>query len=102
MQQVPICENGARISEPLSSEGASTSLSLNMPRHGYSERAAFDLNSMEEDDRMVDVSSESGARTRPFPGAPTEQLSHGHGHSHHCSPLDLELGMSLSTPSIGT
>ncbi|XP_006655650.2 transcription factor MYBS2-like [Oryza brachyantha] len=29
------------------------------------------------------------------------QQAHGYG-SHHCTPLDLELGMSLSTPSIGT
>lgn len=119
-QQVPICENSSSISNPPSSEGASTSLSLNVPRHEQrSERTtttAFDLNSTkEEDDGRADVSSASGAVTsRPFPAAaaaaaatpPTElQPSHhgpaGHGH-HHCSPLELELGMSLSTPSVGT
>lgn len=95
---VPICENGVSVSEPLNSgEGASTSLSLNMSRHESSERAAIDLNSTEEDDK-VDVSSASGASARPFPVVLMEQPSHGH----HCSPLDLELGMSLSTPSIGT
>ncbi|XP_062214429.1 transcription factor MYBS3-like [Phragmites australis] len=101
---LPICENGARISDPLSSEGASTSLSLDVPRHEPSERAAFDLNSTEEDDSRADVSSASGTGAhRQFPAvSPTEQQpsSHGHGHGHHCSPLDL--GMSLSTPSIGT
>ncbi|RLN22089.1 transcription factor MYB1R1-like [Panicum miliaceum] len=110
---VPICENNSSISDPPSSEGASTtSLSLNVLRH---ERAAerrttaFDLNSTEEDDGRADVSSASGAQTRPFPAAaPAErQPSHHHGpagagHGHHCSPLDLELGMSLSTPSVGT
>ncbi|OEL16417.1 Transcription factor DIVARICATA [Dichanthelium oligosanthes] len=104
--QVPICENSASISDPMSSEGASTSLSLNVPCHERSERTAFDLNSTEEDDSRADVSSASGAGTRPFPAAPTEPQQPCHhgpaGHGHHCSPLDLELGMSLSTPSIGT
>ncbi|CAO2203940.1 unnamed protein product [Urochloa humidicola] len=109
---VPICENNSSISDPLSSEGASTSLSLNVPRRHElrSERTtAFDLNSTEEDDGRADVSSASVAGTRPFPAAPTTEMqpsSHhspaGHGHGHHCSRLDLELGMSLSTPSIGT
>ncbi|KAL5228719.1 hypothetical protein ABZP36_016984 [Zizania latifolia] len=109
---VPICENEMRVSEQLSSEGASTSLSLmNTPRHESSDRAAaaaaatataaIDLNSTEEDDMMgVSVSSGSGAPARPsFPVVLMEQQpSHG-----HCTPLDLELGMSLSsTPSIGT
>ncbi|CAD6237960.1 unnamed protein product [Miscanthus lutarioriparius] len=109
---VPICENTASISDPLSSQGASTSLSLNVARHGTasdSERAALDLNSTEQDDSSrADASSASGAGTRPFPAvaAQTELLHqpspHGHGRGHHCSPLDLELGMSLSTPSVGT
>ncbi|NP_001168009.2 uncharacterized protein LOC100381732 [Zea mays] len=108
---VPICENSASISDPLSSEGASTSLSLNVPRHGVtsvSERAALDLNSTEEDDSRADASSASasGAGTRPpFPAAQTEPLqpsSLGRGRGHHCSPLDLELAMSLPAPSIGT
>ncbi|KAF0898553.1 hypothetical protein E2562_008140 [Oryza meyeriana var. granulata] len=100
---VPICENGMRVSEQLSSEGASsTSLSLmNTPRHEPSDRAAaIDLNSTEEDD-TVGVSS-----ARPlFPVVLMEQQQQqaSHGHGHHCTPLDLELGMSLSsTPSIGT
>lgn len=114
-QQVPICENSSSISDPPSSEGASTSLSLNVSRHEQSSErtTAFDLNSTEEDDGRADVSSASGAGTRPFPAAaaappPTElQPPHGHGHGHghghhHCSPLELELGMSLSTPFIGT
>uniref|UniRef100_A0A0A9F641 Uncharacterized protein n=1 Tax=Arundo donax TaxID=35708 RepID=A0A0A9F641_ARUDO len=76
--------------------------------HESSQKAAFDLHSTEEDDsssRADVVSSASGAGTRPFPAAPTPaepQPSHGHGHGHHCSPLDLELGISLSTPSVGT
>ncbi|KAG8051426.1 hypothetical protein GUJ93_ZPchr0001g30039 [Zizania palustris] len=108
---VPISENGVRVSEQLSSEGASTSLSLmNTPRHESSDRAAaaaaaaaIDLNSTEEDD-MVGVSFPSGsgapaARPPSFPVVLMEQQpSHG-----HCTPLDLELGMSLSsTPSVGT
>uniref|UniRef100_A0A0E0DV41 Uncharacterized protein n=1 Tax=Oryza meridionalis TaxID=40149 RepID=A0A0E0DV41_9ORYZ len=37
------------------------------------------------------------------PSVSEAQQGHGYGTSHHCSPLDLELGMSLSTtPSIGT
>ncbi|CAD6230971.1 unnamed protein product [Miscanthus lutarioriparius] len=110
---VPICENSASISDPLSSEGASTPLSLNVSRHGTasdSERAALDLNSTEEGgDIRADALSASGAGTRPFPAAAaaaqTELLqpsSHGHGCGHHCSPLDLELGMSLPAPSVGT
>ncbi|CAL4955664.1 unnamed protein product [Urochloa decumbens] len=106
---VPICENNSSISDPLSSEGASTSLSLNVPpRHelrSEERTAALDLNSTEEDDGRADVSSASVAGTRPFPAAPPTDLqpsSHHHGHGHHCSRLDLELGMSLSTPSIGT
>ncbi|KAF8696816.1 hypothetical protein HU200_036454 [Digitaria exilis] len=104
---VPICEKSSCVSDPLSSEGASTSLSLNVQSRERSERTtALDLNSTEEDDSRADVSSAS-AGTRPFPAAPLElQPSASHhgpaGHGHHCSPLDLELGMSLSTPSIGT
>ncbi|CAL4962765.1 unnamed protein product [Urochloa decumbens] len=105
---VPICENNSSISDPLSSERASTSLSLNVPpRHGRSERttAAFDLNSTEEDDGRADLPSASVAGTsRPFQAAPRTELlqpSSHHGHQ-YCSRLDLELGMSLSTPSIGT
>jgi hypothetical protein len=110
-QQVPICENNSSISDPPSSDGASTSLSLNVPRHERAEMrtTAFDLNSAEEDDGRADVSSASGAGTRPFPAAAPAELqpSHHHGpagagHGHHCSPLDLELSMSLSTPSVGT
>ncbi|KAL6882045.1 hypothetical protein ACP4OV_011517 [Aristida adscensionis] len=105
---VPICENGsARISEqPLNnSEGASTSLSLNVPP-----RHEIDLNSTEEEDGSISHVSPAPpgaeAAPRPFPVmslTTTEQQpsSHGHGHG-HCSPLELELGMSLSTPSIGT
>ncbi|BAB89985.1 putative MCB2 protein [Oryza sativa Japonica Group] len=104
---VPICENGARVSEQLSGEGAaaaaaaSTSLSLMNTHETSSDRvAAIDLNSTEEDDTV-------GASGRPFfPVVLMEQqqqASHGHGHHHHCTPLDLELGMSVSsTPSIGT
>lgn len=101
---VPICENNSSVSDPPSSEGASTSLSLNVPRHERAERrtAAFDLNSTEEEDGRADASSASGAGTRPFP-AEQQPSHHGPaGHGHHCSPLDLELGMSLSTPSVGT
>uniref|UniRef100_A0A0D9V2M8 HTH myb-type domain-containing protein n=1 Tax=Leersia perrieri TaxID=77586 RepID=A0A0D9V2M8_9ORYZ len=112
---VPICENTIRVSEQLSGEDASTSLSslslMNTPRqHESSDRAAaaIDLNSTEEDDTVSAVSSGSGASAaRPlFPVAlmdqQQQQASLGHGH-HHCTPLDLELGMSLSsTPSIGT
>ncbi|KAM0822004.1 hypothetical protein ACQ4PT_071798 [Festuca glaucescens] len=101
---VPICENGMRVSEPPTnnSEAASTSL----PRYRPADMAAIDLNSTEEDD-MADIplSSASGASARtPFPAAAlTEQPPpHGRGHGLHCSPLDLELGMSLSPPSIGT
>ena len=109
VQQVPICENNSSISDPPSSEGASTSLSLNVPRHERAERrtTAFDLNSTEDDGR-ADASSASGAGTRPFPAAAPAELqpSHHHGPAgaghHHCSPLDLELGVSLSTPSVGT
>ena len=103
VQQVPICENNSSISDPPSSEGASTSLSLNVPRHERAERrtTAFDLN-FTEDDGRADVSSASGAGTRPLP-AELQPSHHGPaGHGHHCSPLDLELGMSLSTPSVGT
>ncbi|GJN18456.1 hypothetical protein PR202_gb05621 [Eleusine coracana subsp. coracana] len=91
---VPICENGARISDQLSSESTSTSLSLNVPRDGSSDRPSFDLNSMEEDDSRAELSPASGAGTGPL-----RPSSHGH----HCSQLlELELGMSLSSPSIGT
>ncbi|TVT99781.1 hypothetical protein EJB05_16288 [Eragrostis curvula] len=94
---VPICENGARNSDQLNSaEGASTSLSLNVPRDRSSDsRPAFDLNCREEDDSRSDFSSASGAGTGTL-----HPSSHGHGHGLHCSLL--ELGMSLSTPSIGT
>ncbi|KAL6614967.1 hypothetical protein ACP70R_037237 [Stipagrostis hirtigluma subsp. patula] len=103
---VPICESGARIavSSP-SSGGASTSLSLNVPRHGSSERRQpFDLNSTEEgDSSRADVwSAPGGAGAFMAVALTTEQQTPSHGHGHHCSPLDLELGMSLSTPSIGT
>ncbi|GJM93986.1 hypothetical protein PR202_ga10593 [Eleusine coracana subsp. coracana] len=91
---VPICENSARISDQLSSESTSTSLSLNVPRDGSSDRPAFDLNSMEEDDSRAELSPASGVGTGPL-----RPSSHGH----HCSQLlELELGMSLSSPSIGT
>ncbi|EES01026.1 transcription factor MYBS3 [Sorghum bicolor] len=115
---VPICENSASISDPVSSEegAGSTSLSLNVACHCHgaasdSERAALDLNSTEEGG---DSRAAPGAgTTRPFPApvavAQTELLlhqpsssSHGQGRGHHCSPLDLELGMSLPAPSIGT
>lgn len=109
---VPICENSASISDPPSSEGASTSLPLNAPRHGLStisqsQRAAFDLNSREEDDNRADASSVSGAGPRPPFHAAAHQTERQpspspHGHGRHWSPLDLELGMTLSTPSIGT
>ncbi|WVZ69811.1 hypothetical protein U9M48_018540 [Paspalum notatum var. saurae] len=84
---VPICENSASISDPPSSEGASTSLSLK----GARRRAAFDLNSTEEDEgRAADASSPaaaSGAWTRPrLPPAAAAQTTellqpspHGHG-----------------------
>ncbi|KAK1665533.1 hypothetical protein QYE76_053692 [Lolium multiflorum] len=101
---VPICENIMRVSEPptSNSEGASTSL----PRYRAPDMAAIDLNSTEED-AMTDapVSSVSGASPwTVFPAAvlPEQPPPHGHGHGLHCSPLDLELGMSLSPPSIGT
>jgi hypothetical protein len=65
--------------------------------------AAIDLNSTEEDD-MADVPYSSASGASPFPAAVSmeQPTLHGHGHGHHCSPLDLELGMSLSPPSIGT
>uniref|UniRef100_A0ACD5W0Y7 Uncharacterized protein n=1 Tax=Avena sativa TaxID=4498 RepID=A0ACD5W0Y7_AVESA len=97
---VPICENGMRVvCEPPTnnSESASTT---SLQRYRSPDMAAIDLNSTEEDD-MADVplSSASGASPRtPFPAVLTEQPPHGHD----CSPLDLELGMSLSPPSIGT
>lgn len=102
--QVPICENGIRVSEPLTnkSEDASTSL----PRYKSPDMASIDLNSTQEDDMAmagVPVLSASGASPRaPFPAVLMEQPPHSHGHGHHCSPLDLELGMSLTPPSIGT
>ncbi|KAI5000824.1 transcription factor MYBS3-like isoform X2 [Hordeum vulgare subsp. vulgare] len=99
---VPICENGIRVSEPLTnnSEDASTSL----PRYKSPDMASIDLNSTQEDDMAgVPLLSASGASPRaPFPAVLMEQPPHGHGHGHHCSPLDLELSMSLSPPSIGT
>ncbi|XP_008654445.1 uncharacterized protein [Zea mays] len=105
---VPICENSASISDP-----------LDVARHGVasadSERAAVDVDLMNsttegDDGRSRDVvSSASGAGTAlrfPAAAAQTEPLhpssSHGHGRGHHCSPLDLELGMSLPAPSVGT
>ncbi|KAG8077247.1 hypothetical protein GUJ93_ZPchr0007g4454 [Zizania palustris] len=108
---VPICENGMRVSKQLSSGGASASLSLmNTPRHESSDRAAavsaaaIDLNSTEEDGMVgIPVPSGSGAssaRPSSFPVVLMEQQQPSRG---HCTPLDLELGMSLSsTPSIGT
>jgi SHAQKYF class myb-like DNA-binding protein len=107
-RQVPICENSASISDP-----------LDVARHGVasadSERAAVDVDLMNsttegDDGRSRDVvSSASGAGTAlrfPAAAAQTEPLhpssSHGHGRGHHCSPLDLELGMSLPAPSVGT
>ncbi|KAL5221648.1 hypothetical protein ABZP36_026361 [Zizania latifolia] len=103
---VPICENGMRVSEQLISKGVSASLSLmNTPRHESSDRAVaaatIDLNSTEEDRTVgISVSSGSGASARPsFPVVLMEQQPP----RGHCTPLDLELGMSLSsTPSIGT
>lgn len=101
---VPICENGIRVSEPLTnkSEDASTSL----PRYKSRDMASIDLNSThtpEDDMAGASLLSASGASPRaPFPAVLMEQPPHGHGHGHHCSPLDLELGMSLSPPSIGT
>jgi hypothetical protein len=62
--------------------------------------AAIDLNSTEEDD-MADVPLSSASRTPFLAAVPMEQPPL-HGHGHHCSPLDLELGMSLSPPSVGT
>ncbi|CAM0881587.1 unnamed protein product [Alopecurus aequalis] len=98
---VPICENGMRVCEPPPSnnnEGASTSL----PRYKSPDMAAIDLNSTEEV-YMTDVPLSSASPRTPFPAVLIEQPPpHGHGHGHHCSPLDLELGMSLSPPSIGT
>lgn len=89
---VPICENGMRVSEPPTNnnEGASTCLPPDM--------AGIDLNSAEEDG-MPDAPLSSASPRTPFPSALTEQPP---PHGHHCSPLDLELGMSLSPPSIGT
>ncbi|KAL6848849.1 hypothetical protein ACP4OV_021432 [Aristida adscensionis] len=68
----------------------------------------FDMSSEAGRSAVADPSSCNGGsidRTRPSSEAPvsepvpaiTEQA-----HEHHCSPLNLELGMSLSTPSIGT
>lgn len=103
---VPICENSTSISDP-----------LDVARHGVasadSERAAVDLTNLTtegDDGRSRDVvSSASGAGTTLrflAAAAQTEPLhpssSHGHGRGHHCSPLDLELGMSLPAPSVGT
>lgn len=104
---VPICENGMRASEQPSvrinnSDGASTSLPRYRPS---SDMAAIDLNSTEEDDDMADVSlsSASGASPRaPLIPAAALTMEHGHGGHQYCSRLDLDLGMSLSTPSIGT
>lgn len=105
-RQVPICENSTSISDP-----------LDVARHGVasadSERAAVDLTNLTtegDDGRSRDVvSSASGAGTTLrflAAAAQTEPLhpssSHGHGRGHHCSPLDLELGMSLPAPSVGT
>jgi hypothetical protein len=101
LQQVPICENGARVSDLQSGEAASTSLSLNVARDGSSDWPALDLNCTEEDDRRGEFSLPvpgSGTATGPLHPA----SSHSHGHGLHCSMLELELGMSLSTPSIGT
>nr|CAC24845.1 MCB2 protein [Hordeum vulgare subsp. vulgare] len=99
---VPICENGIRVSEPLTnnSENASTSL----PRYNSPNMASIDLNSTQEDNLAgFPLWSASGASPRaPFPAVLMEQPPHGHGHGHHCSPLDVELSMSLSPPSIGT
>ncbi|KAF7036795.1 hypothetical protein CFC21_047335 [Triticum aestivum] len=57
---------------------------------------------MEDDMAMAGVPLLSESPRAPFPAVLMEQPPHGHGHGHHCSPLDLELGMSLSPPSIGT
>jgi hypothetical protein len=101
LQQVPICENGARVSDQLSGESASTSLSLNVARDGSSDRPALDLNCTEEDDRRDEFPPVPGSGTTTGPLHPGS--SHSHGHGLHCSMLELDLGMSLSTPpSIGT
>ncbi|KAJ1284198.1 hypothetical protein BS78_03G186700 [Paspalum vaginatum] len=103
---VPICENSASVSDPRSSDGASTA-SLSTLKGAR--RAAFDLNSTEEDEGRADASSSAasgaGSTRPPLPAAAqaAELLQPSpHGHHHHCSLLDLELAMSLSTQSIGT
>ncbi|KAF7029738.1 hypothetical protein CFC21_041417 [Triticum aestivum] len=98
---VPICENGIRVSEPLTNNSGDASTSL--PRYKSPDMASIDLNSTQEDDMaMAGVPLLSASPRAPFPAVLMEQPPHGHGHGHHCSPLDLELGMSLSPPSIGT
>ncbi|XP_062180897.1 transcription factor MYBS3-like [Phragmites australis] len=76
--------SASAVSDPLNCKGTSTFLS---PKTSCKESTAID--------RMRPSSETSVSETV---AVMTEQ-AHGY---HHCSPLDLELGMSLSTPSIGT
>uniref|UniRef100_A0A0D9WKG6 HTH myb-type domain-containing protein n=1 Tax=Leersia perrieri TaxID=77586 RepID=A0A0D9WKG6_9ORYZ len=48
------------------------------------------------------ASSETSSVSEAAPVVMEQAQAHGYGSNHHCSPLDLELGMSLSTQSIGT
>ena len=80
--QVPICENGIRVSEPLTNngEGASTSL-----QRYKSPDMSIDIHSTQEDDMaMAGVPLLSAAPRAPFPAVLMEQPPHGHGHGHHC------------------
>lgn len=85
--QVQDCDSGGRSlasSDPATrcNNNISASLSLQVSHH---------------------KSGDSAWPSSETPSVSEAQQGHGYGTSHHCSPLDLELGMSLSTtPSIGT
>ncbi|XP_039799625.1 transcription factor MYBS3-like [Panicum virgatum] len=85
------CENGL-VSDSSDGKAAATSESL-------SPKASCDVYRKESTaihERMTRPSSERAPVSEKVTGA-TEQA-----HGYHCSPLNLELGMSLTTPSIGT
>ncbi|KAF0926703.1 hypothetical protein E2562_027138 [Oryza meyeriana var. granulata] len=88
------CENRRSLATdpPSYCKNNSTSLSLKVSHQGSCKKSSGNVRPSSE--------ASSVSETAPVVMEQAQQ-AHGYG-SHHCSPLDLELGMSLSTPSIGT
>ncbi|OEL27251.1 Transcription factor DIVARICATA [Dichanthelium oligosanthes] len=87
------CESGL-VSDPSDGKAAAAGTSESL-----SPKASCDVYRKESTgihERMMRPSSESASVSEAV--TPMTEQAHGY----HCSPLNLELGMSLSTPSIGT